>query len=185
MTEKQRCPHDGGTCHHTCGAEPCFREEGHMNLTTPHEGYPLEGHIHPAADDDSPEFVARVKSAFREAIEDAEELIREMDAESEMDAKMAALKNLETEKVRLDPEQLNALRLSLWDAWELRCASEHGVPYEDGTPPSPGTIDSIRARLRDLEEANREKAEEKDLWHLVPRVQSLMIALLLYMEFFQ
>jgi len=38
--EEQRCPHDGGTCHHDCEPGECYREKGGMSLTTPHEGYP-------------------------------------------------------------------------------------------------------------------------------------------------
>jgi hypothetical protein len=41
---KPRCPHDGGTCHHKCGTNECFREDGDMFLTKPWEGYPLPGH---------------------------------------------------------------------------------------------------------------------------------------------
>lgn len=39
--KRRRCPHDGGTCHHSCAPDECFREERGMALTTPHEGYPL------------------------------------------------------------------------------------------------------------------------------------------------
>lgn len=39
--ERRRCPHDGGTCHHSCAPDECFRKERGMALTTPHEGYPL------------------------------------------------------------------------------------------------------------------------------------------------
>ncbi len=61
MPEKitKRCPHDGGYCHHTCAYQvnhggECFRESGGMNLTTPHEGFPLEGHTFPAPGKQTP-----------------------------------------------------------------------------------------------------------------------------------
>jgi 8-oxo-dGTP diphosphatase len=38
---EMRCPHDGGKCHHECKPGECYREEGGMSLTTPHDGYPL------------------------------------------------------------------------------------------------------------------------------------------------
>jgi hypothetical protein len=44
-SEKKRCPHDGGACHHSCVSdEDCFREQGLMSLTEPYPGYPLPGH---------------------------------------------------------------------------------------------------------------------------------------------
>ena len=39
---KQRCPHDGGYCHHTCITE-CFRIKIGASLSTPWEGFPKEG----------------------------------------------------------------------------------------------------------------------------------------------
>jgi 8-oxo-dGTP diphosphatase len=41
FNEKQRCPHDGGACHHDCEPGECYREAGGMSLSSPHEGYPL------------------------------------------------------------------------------------------------------------------------------------------------
>jgi len=36
-----RCPHDGGYCHHECGLDDeCFRESGGMRFTEPVKGYP-------------------------------------------------------------------------------------------------------------------------------------------------
>jgi hypothetical protein len=51
VSEKPRCPHDGGYCHHSCDDKKCFREEGCMSFTTPCEGYPLPGHVFPPVDD--------------------------------------------------------------------------------------------------------------------------------------
>ena len=43
--DEDRCPHDGGTCHHGCETDSdCFREAGGMALTEPYDGYPLPGH---------------------------------------------------------------------------------------------------------------------------------------------
>ena len=41
-TEKQKCPHDGGTCHHECEGE-CFRYAIGASLSSPFPGYPLPG----------------------------------------------------------------------------------------------------------------------------------------------
>jgi len=40
---EQRCPHDGGYCHHLCEDE-CFRMECGMELSSPWDGYPKYGH---------------------------------------------------------------------------------------------------------------------------------------------
>lgn len=37
----QRCPHDGGFCHHACTAT-CDRKADGSHLTTPHEGFPID-----------------------------------------------------------------------------------------------------------------------------------------------
>lgn len=39
---KQRCPHDGGTCHHACAAA-CFRKATCEPLTLPWPGFPVSG----------------------------------------------------------------------------------------------------------------------------------------------
>ncbi|NIT79530.1 MAG: NUDIX domain-containing protein [Thermoplasmata archaeon] len=39
--DEQRCPHDGGACHHDCKPGKCYRESAGMALTSPHDGYPL------------------------------------------------------------------------------------------------------------------------------------------------
>lgn len=39
----QRCPHDGGACHHTC-ANVCWRSLRGYSLTTPWPGFPVGGH---------------------------------------------------------------------------------------------------------------------------------------------
>jgi hypothetical protein len=39
---KQLCPHDGGTCHHSC-TDSCFRMEIGAELTKPWPGFPVPG----------------------------------------------------------------------------------------------------------------------------------------------
>jgi hypothetical protein len=39
---KARCPHDGGTCHHSC-TDSCFRMEVGAELTKPWDGFPVPG----------------------------------------------------------------------------------------------------------------------------------------------
>lgn len=39
------CPHDGGTCHHACTAEPeCLRWRTGASFSAPFPGYPLPGY---------------------------------------------------------------------------------------------------------------------------------------------
>jgi len=38
----QRCPHDGGYCHHLCATE-CWRKDNCGALTTPWPGFPKPG----------------------------------------------------------------------------------------------------------------------------------------------
>lgn len=44
---RYRCPHDGGACHHGCaeriGPTDCDRKRHNMRLTTPWDGFPVEG----------------------------------------------------------------------------------------------------------------------------------------------
>jgi hypothetical protein len=40
--ERQLCPHDGGRCHHKCESE-CTRKQAGWSLTTPWEGFPVDG----------------------------------------------------------------------------------------------------------------------------------------------
>lgn len=37
----QRCPHDGGYCHHRC-ERSCFRKQTGATLSSPHPGFPKE-----------------------------------------------------------------------------------------------------------------------------------------------
>lgn len=44
MSLCQRCPHDGGYCHHTCDSV-CFRATGGGSLSKPYPGFPLKGKV--------------------------------------------------------------------------------------------------------------------------------------------
>jgi hypothetical protein len=40
----QRCPHDGGTCHHRC-PNTCWRKAHCEPLTSPWPGFPTQGDV--------------------------------------------------------------------------------------------------------------------------------------------
>ena len=48
----QRCPHDGGKCHHRC-EKKCWRKDNCGVLSEPWEGFPVEGDAPVKVDDDS------------------------------------------------------------------------------------------------------------------------------------
>ncbi len=60
MADGQRCPHDGGFCHHDCAELVCMRWQTGMALSSPHNGYPL-----PGFDEDPPADEAEAERATK------------------------------------------------------------------------------------------------------------------------
>lgn len=57
----QRCPHDGGVCHHHC-TTLCSRKEDGSHLTTPWEGFPIDSNAPvPQPAPVAPQLVQRIK----------------------------------------------------------------------------------------------------------------------------
>lgn len=68
MASNRRCPHDGGACHHACPPGECWREINGMHLTTPWQGYPLEGHTCPPETAYELTRTQRLRVVLREAV---------------------------------------------------------------------------------------------------------------------